>query len=197
MGRSTPPFVGSRSVWKAMVWSLENSIRTYIHTYVGTYIRTYEQTETRTLHKYIGIMMKWFKKPKMNFGAWPKMTKNRLRCEAEMRYQWTKMNLDAQCFEFEMVTKWPSMNCGAKLRCTKTEQEWSSVRNLAKSCEFNVVTKWPKMNIGAKLRCAQNDKNEPRAQCFVIDVVYKMTQIEHRCEVKCILLKQRLQSSKN
>jgi len=53
------------------------------------------------------------------------------------------------------------------------------------------------MNIGAKLRCAQNDKNEPRAQCFVIDVVYKMTQIEHRCEVKCILLKQRLQSSKN
>ena len=52
------------------------------------------------------------------------------------------------------------------------------------------------MNIGAKLRCAQNDKNEPRAQCFVIDVVYKMTQIEHRCEVKCILLKQLLQSSK-
>ena len=130
----------------------------------------------------------------MNFGAWPKMTKNKLRCKAEMRYQWTKMNLDAQCFEFEMVTKWPSMNCGAKLRCTKTEQEWSSVRNLANSLlwqnypEWTSVRSWDaltmiKMNLGA--------------QCFVIDVVSKMAQNENWCEVKCILLKQLLQSSKN
>ena len=33
------------------------------------------------------------------------------------------------------------------------------------------------------------------AQCFVIDVVIKMTQNEHRCEIKCILLKQLLESS--
>ena len=34
------------------------------------------------------------------------------------------------------------------------------------------------------------------AQCFVIDVVSKMTQNENWCEVKCILPKQLLQSSK-
>ena len=67
----------------------------------------------------------------------------------------------------------------------------------AESFEFDVVTKCPKMNLGAKLRCAQNDKMNLGAQCFVIDVVSKMTQNENRCEVKCILLKQLLQSSKN
>ena len=121
----------------------------------------------------------------MNFGAWPKMTKNKLRCEAEMRYQWTKMNIDAQCFEFEMVTKWPSMNCGAKLRCTKTEQEWSSVRNLANSLLWQNYPEWTSVRSWDALTMIKKNLG---AQCFVIDVVSKLTQNEHRCEIKYILL---------
>ena len=147
------------------------------------------------------VCYKW---TKMKVGAqcfdldmvitWPNMTKNKLRCEAEMRYQWTKMYLDAKCFEFDMVTKWPNMNCGAKLRCTKNEQEWPSVRNLANSMLWQNDPKWTSVRSWDALKMI---KITLGAQCFVFDVVSKMTQNEHRCEVKCILLKQRLQSSKN
>ena len=107
------------------------------------------------------VCYKW---TKMKVGAqcfdldmvitWPKITKNKPRCEAEMRYKWTQMNFGAQCFKFDMVTKWPNIDLGAKLRCTKDEQKWTSygilrircgdkrgnVRSRTRPCSFKNAT---------------------------------------------------------
>ena len=82
------------------------------------------------------------------------MTKHKSRCEAEMRYKLTKINFVAQCFKFEMVTEFPNMNFGAKLRCTKNEQNKPRCAILRIRCGDKMTD----MNRGAKLRCAKNDK---------------------------------------
>ena len=126
---------------------------------------------------------KW---PKINFGA-------KLRC-AINEQKWTSMRNVSNSRWWQNGQVWTAVRSWDALKLNKNDPQYGILRIHANSMLWQNDPKWTSVRSWDALKMIKMNLG---AQCFVIDVVSKMTQNEHRCEVKCILLKQLLQSSKN
>ena len=125
---------------------------------------------------------KW---PKISFGA-------KLRC-AINEQKWTSMRNVSNSRWWQNGQVWTAVRSWDALKLNKNDPQYGILRIHANSMLWQNDPKWTSVRSRDALKMIKMNLG---AQCFVIDVVSKMTQNEHRCEVKRILLKQLLQSSK-